>query len=157
MAGAALQIPGPTVVKIGSSILGYSDNDNLPQIQFTDNHHEVKTVLSGNVPEEVVLQGTQAKIAVALVKWDPDVLTTLLTTTRGSATQATVGRRVIADSGAVTLVIASVSQTTNYSFGHAFLQAESVGDAQWGNRERVLTLNFYAIPGANNTLYTYTA
>lgn len=69
----AIYVPGPTQVLINSSVLGYSDNDNLPAIQFTDFQHEVKTVLSGQAPEEVVLQGTVARISIALVKWDPDV------------------------------------------------------------------------------------
>lgn len=149
-----LFIPGPTVVSIGADILGYSDNDTLPAISFTDYHHEVKTVLSGNAPEEVVMQGTVAKIAVALVKWDQAVLTSLLTTARGgSGTTPVVGRRVIADTGYFLLTIESVAGNGSYEFSHAYLQPESVGDSQWGNRERVLTLNFSAIAADGDPLY----
>jgi hypothetical protein len=153
----AIYVPGPTVVKIGASILGYSDNDNLPQIQFTDHHHEIKTVLSGAVPEEVVLQGTHARIAIALVKWDNDVYQTMLADQRGAAATTTVGRRIVAASAYFSLTIESVNGTSEYVFPVSYLQPESISDSQWGNRERVLTLNFMAIPDGNGALYTFTA
>lgn len=151
----AIYVPGPTQVLINSSVLGYSDNDNLPAIQFTDFQHEVKTVLSGQAPEEVVLQGTVARISLALVKWDASVYNTLLATQRGAYNSSPVGRRIISDNASVELQIDSVSGTQNYTFEHAFLQPEGTGDSQWGNRERVLTLNFMAITGPNG-FYTYT-
>jgi hypothetical protein len=42
-------------------------------------------------------------------------------------------------------------------FERAYLVSDGVNDSQWGNRERVLTLNFHAIPNSDGTLYTYTA
>lgn len=153
---ALIYVPGPTQVIINGSTIGYSDNDNLPAIQFTDFQHEVKTVLSGQAPEEVVLQGTVARISLALVKWDASVYNTLLATQRGSYNASPVGRRIISDNASVELQIDSVSGTQNYTFEHAFLQPEGTGDSQWGNRERVLTLNFMAINGPNG-FYTYTA
>lgn len=152
---ALIYVPGPTQVIINGSTIGYSDNDNLPAIQFTDFQHEVKTVLSGQAPEEVVLQGTVARISLALVKWDASVYNTLLATQRGSYNASPVGRRIISDNASVELQIDSVSGTQNYTFEHAFLQPEGTGDSQWGNRERVLTLNFMAINGPNG-FYTYT-
>ena len=152
----AIYVPGPTQVLINGSTLGYSDNDNLPAIQFTDFQHEVKTVLSGQAPEEVVLQGTVARISIALVKWDPTVYNTLLSTQRGAYNASPVGRRIITDSASVELQIDSISGTQNYTFNYAFLQPEGTGDSQWGNRERVLTVNFMAIPGSTG-FYTYTA
>lgn len=153
---ALIYVPGPTQVIINGSTIGYSDNDNLPAIQFTDFQHEVKTVLSGQAPEEVVLQGTVARISLALVKWDASVYNTLLATQRGSYNASPVGRRIISDNASVELQIDSISGTQNYTFEHAFLQPEGTGDSQWGNRERVLTLNFMAINGPNG-FYTYTA
>lgn len=152
---ALIYVPGPTQVIINGSTIGYSDNDNLPAIQFTDFQHEVKTVLSGQAPEEVVLQGTVARISLALVKWDASVYNTLLATQRGSYNASPVGRRIISDNASVELQIDSISGTQNYTFEHAFLQPEGTGDSQWGNRERVLTLNFMAINGPNG-FYTYT-
>lgn len=152
---ALIYVPGPTQVIVNGSTIGYSDNDNLPAIQFTDFQHEVKTVLSGQAPEEVVLQGTVARISLALVKWDASVYSTLLATQRGSYNTSPVGRRIISDNASVELQIDSVSGTQNYTFEHAFLQPEGTGDSQWGNRERVLTLNFMAITGPNG-FYTYT-
>lgn len=152
---ALIYVPGPTQVIVNGSTIGYSDNDNLPAIQFTDFQHEVKTVLSGQAPEEVVLQGTVARISLALVKWDASVYNTLLATQRGAYNSSPVGRRIISDNASVELQIDSVSGTQNYTFEHAFLQPEGTGDSQWGNRERVLTLNFMAITGPNG-FYTYT-
>lgn len=157
-----IQVPGPTKVEVNLSsswlLLGYSDNDNLPSIQFTDHLHEIKTVLSGAVPEEIVTQGTEARISVTLVKWDESYLSQLLADQRGTATVSPVGRRLISAGGYFGLRIASVGGTSKYEFDYSYLPQDSVGDSQWGNRERVLTLNFKAIPNpTNNTLYSYTA
>lgn len=157
----AIFVAGPTKVEVDTSgsleILGYSDNDNLPSIQFTDFQHEVKTVLSGQAPEEVVLQGMVARIGLALVKWDADILVDVLTKQRAVATTSPVGRRIVADSGYFGLKITSISNNSAYEFTHAFLQQDGIGDSQWGNRERVITLALMAIPDpATGTLYTYT-
>lgn len=150
---ATIQVAGPTKIVVSTpaadSILGYSDNDNLPSITFTDNQHEIKTVLSGNVPEEIVMTGTSARISVALVKWDENVLGELLKKQRGAYNYGTVGKRLTGGASAATfnLKIVSVGDASNlYEFGAAFLMSDSVVDSQWGNRERVLTLNFMAIP-----------
>lgn len=159
---ATIQVPGPTTVSISISgtyaVLGYSDNDTLPSIQFTDHTHDVKTVLSGNVPEEIVTQGTEARISVSLVKWDESVLANLLADQRATANVSPVGRRIVASTAFFGVKIASVGQTQNYAFTHCHLTGDSVGDSQWGNRERVLTLNFRAFPNpTDGTLYAYTA
>lgn len=157
---AALYIAGPTVVKIGGNTLGYSDNDNLPSITVTDHQHEIKTVLSGAAPEEIVLQGISARISVALVKWDQTVLDNMLILMRNGTANAaisTVGRRVIGQSGYSILHISAVTGTMDYQFDRAWLLPDGMSDSQWGNRERVLTLSFMAIPPTpSSALYTYT-
>jgi hypothetical protein len=161
----AIFVPGPTVINVATGTstslpnyvaLGYSDNDNLPSIQFTDHLHEVKTVTSGAVPEELVAQNIEAAVTVSLVKWDNDVLNTLLADQRNAAYNNQVGRRLISSNGACGLQIRSVANTLpGYTFTHAFLRTDSVGDSQWGNRERVLTLNFRCIPNpTDNVLCT---
>lgn len=160
---ATIQVPGPTIIQIATATtfvdLGYSDNDTLPTIQITDHQHDVKTVLSGDVPEEVVLRGIEARIAVALVKWDETNLAAMLNDMRGGASPgiSVVGRRIVSAGASFQLKIASVGGTQSYLFPVSFLQADGHGDSQWGNRERVLTLNFRAIPNASGSLYTYTA
>lgn len=159
----ALYVPGPTIISVDTASsgtyteLGRSDNDNLPSIAFTDHRHEVKTVSSGAVAEEIVMQNTEAIVTVALVKWDADVLVTLLGDMRGSATTPVVGRQLVAAGGFFGLRIRSVAAgNPGYTFTHAFLRSDSVSDSQWGNRERVLALNFHCIPNpATNALYTY--
>lgn len=157
----AIYVPGPTTIYVntgsGLTELGLSDNDNLPSIQFTDHQHDVKTVTSGAVPEEIVLQNTEAAVTVALVKWDSAILTAILADQRGNPFQTTVGRRLVANGGFIGLQIRSVAAgNPGYTFTHAFLRSDSVGDSQWGNRERVLTLNFRCIPDpATNILCTY--
>jgi hypothetical protein len=154
-----LHIPGPCVISVnnGSGFveLGYSDNDNLPQVSFTDNHHEVKTVLSGNVPEEIVLTGTSARISVALVKWDNTALAAMLLRVRGAATAGVVGQRIIADANYLGIKIANATAAQVYQFDRCYLQPDSVQDSQWGNRERVLTLAWNAIPN-DGALYSLT-
>ncbi len=161
----AIYVPGPTVIYVntgsGLTELGLSDNDNLPSIQFTDHQHDVKTVTSGAVPEEIVLQNTEAAVTVALVKWDSATLLSLLADQRGAPYTTTVGRRLVnpitGTPGYFGLQIRSVvSGQPGYTFTHAFLRSDSVGDSQWGNRERVLTLNFRCIPDpVTNVLCTY--
>lgn len=160
----AIFVPGPTIISVDTANsgtyteLGRSDNDNLPSISFTDHRHEVKTVSSGAVAEEIVMQNTEAVVTVSLVKWDESVLTNLLADLRGAATIPVVGRQLVASNGFSGLRIRSVAAgNPGYTFTHAFLRSDSVTDSQWGNRERVLSLNFHCIPNpANNTLYTYT-
>ena len=162
----AIYVPGPTVINValGTSTspptyvaLGYSDNDNLPSIQFTDHLHEVKTVTSGAVPEELVAQNIEAAVTVSLVKWDNDVLNTLLGDQRNAAYTNQVGRRLVSSNSVFGLQIRSVANALpGYTFTHAFLRTDSVGDSQWGNRERVLTLNFRCIPNpTDNVLCTF--
>lgn len=155
-----LQIAGPTTVSVtigaGSiATLGYSDNDNLPSFSFTDNQHEVRTVLSGMVPEEIVLVGTSARISLALVKWDETVLTSILANQRGTYNASPVGRRIVSNSAVFVLTIEGDDGST-VVFPSAYLQQDGVSDSQWGNRERVLTLNLMAIPNSEGVLYTYT-
>jgi hypothetical protein len=159
----AIYVPGPTMIQVDTANggtyvdLGMSDNDNLPSISFTDHRHEVKTVASGAVAEEIVMQNTECIVTCALVKWDQDILTNLLTDMRGALATPVVGRRLISSTGYSGLRIRSIAAgQPGYTFTHAFLRSDSVNDSQWGNRERVLTLNFHCIPNpTNNTLYTY--
>jgi hypothetical protein len=152
-----IQVPGPTTVQFlrdntgaGSwTTLGYSDNDNLPSIQFTDHQHEIKTSLSGAVPEEIVRQGTDARIACALVKWDELQFERLITFARGDngVLFTTPGTRVVGvvDSGFLFSLRLLGSDGSSWVFRNVYLQQESVSDSQWGNRERVLTLGFRTI------------
>jgi len=162
-----IQVAGPTQIIVNrggesatNEVLGYSDNDNLPSITFTDNLHEIKTVLSGNVPEEIVLTGTTARISMALVKWDEDVLAKLLKQQRKKYNDATVGRKLIATAtnATSTFLIRIASVETNsgvplmyYDFPACYMVNDGVVDSQWGNRERVMTLSFQAIPKSTTT------
>lgn len=151
-----LHIAGPTTLQVdvggGFVTLGWSDNDNLPSVQFTDHFHEVKTVASGMMPEEVVVLGTTATISVALVKWDAEVLSNLLTEVRGNFSYGTVGARIIGQG--MSFSVKLLAGTQAYTFPVCYLQSNSVGDSQWGNRERVLTLGFNATRVSGNVLYT---
>ena len=158
----AIYVPGPTIINVATTAgsyvaLGYSDNDNLPSIQFTEHLHEVKTVTSGASPEEMVAQNIEASVTVSLVKWDDTILNNLLVDQRGAAYTNTVGRRLVSGSGFFGLQIRSVAASQpGYTFTHAFLRSDSVSDSQWGNRERVLALNFHCIPNpSTNLLYAY--
>jgi len=158
----AIYVPGPTIISIDTANtgsyteLGRSDNDNLPSIAFTDHRHEIKTVSSGAVAEEIVMQNTEAIVTVALVKWEASLLVTMLADMRGNATTPTVGRQLVASGGYFGLRIRSIEAgKPGYTFTHAFLRSDGISDSQWGNRERVLALNFHCIPDpATNTLYT---
>jgi hypothetical protein len=157
-----IQVPGPTGVyggAAGTTLFGYSDNDNLPTITVTDHQHEIKTVLSGNAPEEVVQVGLTARISVALVKWDESTINTMLVANRGSTVQgkAAVGTRLVGQSKTFKLVVKSEGTGGQYEFPRAYVVSDGQIDSQWGNRERVLTLNFMAIPDGTGITYTYSA
>lgn len=160
---ATIKVAGPTVIRckggaLGNyTILGYSDNDNLPSFQFNDTQHEIKTVLSGAVPEEIVLTGTSARISVALVKWDETTLDAITALQRGATNSTTIGKRLVATSSTFEVQIEATMTGEIYTFGRCYLPSDSIGDSQWGNRERVLTIAFMAIPNSSNNLYTYSA
>lgn len=153
-----IQVPGPSVIQFSLSnsgtswtTLGYSDNDNLPSVQFTDHSHEIKTSISGALPEEIVLLGSEARIACALVKWDEEAFLELLAHVRdpenGNALFATPGTRVVgtSDAGALFSLKLLGSDSSSWIFRNVWVPQDFVGDSQWGNRERVLTLAFRTI------------
>jgi hypothetical protein len=155
------QIAGPTKVMIGASELGRSDNDNLPQVSITDNIYEVKEVTSGATPAELVLQGLAATVTVTLVKYDEAILSSTLITQRGVATfpgRSTVGRALVSAGGTFAVTIESLmpGRTMKYVFPRAYLKSDGMVDAQWGNRERTLTLTFGALADDEGDVYEYT-
>ena len=83
----AIFVAGPTMIQVNTGSgyvdLGMTDNDNLPQITYSDNLHEIKTVASGAAPEEIVVQNITATVTVTLVKWDATVLANVLAENRG--------------------------------------------------------------------------
>jgi len=145
-----IQVPGPTVVQYilantgtNWTNLGYSDNDNLPTIQFTDHQHEIKTALSGAVPEEIVMNGAEARIGVSLVKWDQTNFTSLLEFVRGGQDYSIPGTRVVGQANPRLISLRlNAADGSNWVFRNVYPQTEFMGDSQWGNRERVLTLAF---------------
>lgn len=153
----AIFVAGPTsiYVNVGSGYveLGQTDNDSLPQVSYSDNVHEIKTVSSGATPEEMVVQNTSATITVTLVKWDAAVLTSLQTRQRGAAFTSTVGRLLVADGGTFGVQIdpAAVGKT-GYTFGRCFLMGDAITHSQFGNVEQRMGLTFRAIPDGSNVL-----
>ena len=152
---ATIQVAGPTQITVDGDVLGFSDNDNLPSISFNDFIHEVKTVISGAAPEELVLQNTVATITVTLVKWDETILEGILALQRGAYGNTVVGKQLVAGASTFPVNIESMQGNAVYIFNRCYLQPDGMADAQWGNRERTLTLTFHAIPDASNVLYTY--
>ena len=152
-------VSGPCMVQInlGSSWvdLGMTDNDSLPQMTFTDNVHEVKTVASGAVPEELILQNTQAVVSCTLVKWDASQYSALIANQRGSAYSTTVGRLLVNGSGTFGVKITpSANGKDAYAFGRCFIIGDAVSQSQFGNVEQRLGLTFRAIPDGSNVLCT---
>jgi hypothetical protein len=153
----AIFVAGPTsiFVNVGAGYveLGQTDNDSLPQVTYSDNIHEIKTVSSGATPEEMVVQNTSATITVTLVKWDAAVLTGLQTRQRGAAFSSTVGRLLVADSGTFGVKIAPATvNKTGYTFGRCFVMGEGFAHSQFGNVEQRMGLTFRAIPDGSNLL-----
>ena len=160
---ATINVAGPTTISFdlgggaGFVVLGYSDNDNLPSVSISDHKHEIRTVLSGQSPEEVVLAGTQATISLALVKWDEGNLNDLLAHFRGVYNGSPVGTKLVSGAATFALKIAGTNDGFELEFPVCYVQDNGVSDSQWGNRERVLSLNITAIPSTDATpiLYTY--
>jgi len=154
-------VSGPCMVQVnltGTWIdLGMTDNDSLPQMTFTDNVHEIKTVASGAVPEELVLQNTQATISCTLVKWDASNYSSLIAKQRGATYSTTVGKLLVNSSGVFGVKITPQTATKDaYSFGRCFLVGDAVAQSQFGNVEQRLGLTFRAIPDSSNVLCTKT-
>lgn len=153
----AIFVAGPTsiFVNVGAGYveLGQTDNDSLPQISYSDNIHEIKTVASGATPEELVVQNTSATITVTLVKWDAAILTSLLVRQRGAAYNSTVGRLLVGDSGTFGVQIDPLTAgKTGYTFGRCYFSGDAIAHSQFGNVEQRMGLTFRAIPDANNLL-----
>lgn len=147
----AIFVAGPTKIQVnyggGYVDLGFTDNDSLPQITYTDNVHEIKTVASGAVPEEMVLQNTTAVISCTLVKWDAAVLTALAVRERGAEYTTTVGRLLINGSGSFGVkILPTTAGKTSYTFGTCFLMGDAINHSNFGNVEQRLGLTFKAIP-----------
>jgi hypothetical protein len=150
-------VAGPTsiYVNVGAGYveLGQTDNDSLPQISYSDNIHEIKTVASGATPEELVVQNTSATITVTLVKWDAAILTSLLVRQRGAAYNSTVGRLLVGDSGTFGVQVDPLTAgKTGYTFGRCYFSGDAIAHSQFGNVEQRMGLTFRAIPDANNLL-----
>ena len=153
----AIFVAGPTsiFVNVGAGYveLGQTDNDSLPQISYSDNIHEIKTVASGATPEEMVVQNTSATITVTLVKWDAAILTSLLVRQRGAAYNSTVGRLLVGDSGTFGVQVDPLTAgKTGYTFGRCYFMGDAIAHSQFGNVEQRMGLTFRAIPDANNLL-----
>jgi hypothetical protein len=153
----AIFVAGPTsiYVNVGSGYveLGQTDNDSLPQVSYSDNIHEIKTVSSGATPEEMVVQNTSATITVTLVKWDAAVLTSVQTRQRGAAFTSTVGRLLVGDSGTFGVQIDPIAVgKTGYTFARCFLMGDAITHSQFGNVEQRMGLTFRAIPDGSNIL-----
>ncbi len=153
----AIFVAGPTsiYVNVGSGYveLGQTDNDSLPQISYSDNIHEIKTVASGATPEELVVQNTSATITVTLVKWDAAILTSLLVRQRGAAYNSTVGRLLVGDGGTFGVQVDPLTAgKTGYTFGRCYFSGDAIAHSQFGNVEQRMGLTFRAIPDANNLL-----
>jgi hypothetical protein len=150
-------VAGPTsiYVNVGAGYveLGQTDNDSLPQISYSDNIHEIKTVASGATPEEMVVQNTSATITVTLVKWDAAILTSLLVRQRGAAYNSIVGRLLVGDSGTFGVQVDPLTAgKTGYTFGRCYFSGDAIAHSQFGNVEQRMGLTFRAIPDANNLL-----
>ena len=153
----AIFVAGPTsiFVNVGAGYveLGQTDNDSLPQISYSDNIHEIKTVASGATPEELVVQNTSATITVTLVKWDAAILTSLLVRQRGAAYNSTVGRLLVGDSGTFGVQVDPLTAgKTGYTFGRCYFMGDAIAHSQFGNVEQRMGLTFRAIPDQTNTL-----
>ena len=153
----AIFVAGPTsiFVNVGAGYveLGQTDNDSLPQVSYSDNIHEIKTVASGATPEEMVVQNTSATITVTLVKWDAAILTSLLVRQRGAAYNSTVGRLLVGDSGTFGVQVDPLTAgKTGYTFGRCYFMGDAIAHSQFGNVEQRMGLTFRAIPDANNLL-----
>jgi hypothetical protein len=147
----AIFVAGPTKIQVnlgaGFVDLGLTDNDSLPQITYTDNVHEIKTVASGAVPEEMVLQNTTAVISCTLVKWDAANLTALAVRERGAEYTTTVGRLLINGNGTFGVKILPLTAgKTSYTFATCMIMGDAINHSNFGNVEQRLGLTFKAIP-----------
>lgn len=154
-----IQVAGPTKIQVdigaGFVDLGYSDNDSLASLTFTDHLYEVKTNERGDVPAEVVVTGLSCVLTVTLVKWDSVVWANLIDFQRSAGASspyvATVGRTLVNDFAGGTdftfscKVLPSNTGATAYTLNACYLFGDTA-DGNFGNAERRLTITFRAIP-----------
>ena len=165
-----IQVAGPTKIQVdlgaGFLDLGYSDNDSLASLTFTDHLYEVKTNERGDVPAEVIVTGLSCVLTVTLVKWDATVWNSLIDYQRSSGATspyvATVGRTLVNDYAGGTditfpaKVLPSNSGANAYTLNACYLFGDTA-DGNFGNAERRLTITFRAIPRGADPVATVQA
>lgn len=162
---ATIYASGPTKITVGSAadtILGYTNDEEAPRIDFTDNVRIVTSQDTGDAPAELIHRGRVAVITGAMVKWDSarkdDLEAAPYTTGQaatGNVSGGTIGSLYVAGNHTFQLgVIPTTADKTSYTFGRAIVQPEGgFSIEQFGNSELILRFAFFAFPDASGNLY----
>lgn len=146
---AGFVVPGPTVIKIDTNILGYTDNDDLISIDFEDFNEILTSTDNGDEPAEIVYRGRIAIITANLVKWDTAQAVLMQQppgATGGEGDAGVIGSQWIAGNHHWEVAIEPI---TSGKFGYTFDRcivngANSVQFSDFGNTHQRLRVQFLA-------------
>lgn len=167
-------IAGPTTVYYGTAAnaedaLGQSDGQTLITIREIVNDTPVTTDEAGGLPVDYIQRPVRARVEVALIKWDTDVLTKVKGRLTGAGTvgaagaSGTVGLLALGDrstAGSLLTIKGTKLTAANGLPSIAFPKAIRDPEAEMsieniGNQASILRLFFLCFDD-NGTLYTPT-
>jgi hypothetical protein len=143
----SLHIDGPCEVVYDGTVLGITDNDDLPSFQLTQMQKEIKSVSGGDVPTAHFATSSSISISLTLVKWDDAVLNTLLTQI-GSFGGGPIGYGPIIGIEIIgkELSLRRIGGSAIITFPNTMLRPDAISQSRFGNVERRLTIHAIAYP-----------
>lgn len=162
---------GPVLVKIGNTVLGQSDGQNLITIEEIVPHRPITTDSMGGEPADFVQQGAHAVVAITFIEWDDTELDKILAAMAEDSTVANparadqgnmgaVGMLRIRDGGYVSVVVEG-TKTTARDGGHRFTFPRAFRDPNSptplrniGSDNSARALVLYCMPDENGDFYT---
>jgi hypothetical protein len=147
----SLHIDGPCEVVYDGTVLGITDNDDLPSFQLTQMQKEIKSVSGGDVPTAHFATGSSMSISLTLVKWDDVVLHDLLLQI-GAMANGPLGYSPIVGIEIVGkhLTLKKIGGTRIITFPNTMLRPDAISQSRFGNVERRMTIHAIAYPEGDN-------
>lgn len=158
---AGYKIAGPTTVSYNGSVLGYTDNDSLPAIDFDILNETVESSDTGRTPGEVIYMGQIARVTVTLVKWDQTVADALMVLPGGAAAGdlGTVGSLWFGGSYAKAVVITpTLDGERIHTFPRCYLDGpDAIRTFDIGNKPTRLAVSWVAVADGSDNVFTAAA
>ena len=146
-------------------ILGYTDNDDLIDVEFDNLLEPYESTERGRMPAAMIYQGTIATISATLIKWDTGVKDTLVQTMwgDGSGTAGVVGQDIFNGDFtnseplqvhiAPTITSGYPGSTDRYMYTFRRCWLDAIAETGWGNAPKKLVLSFKCTNNSGGRLY----